>query len=687
MSMQIRAQFQRLVADGQIDRQDVGKLIDNAKDWGIVTRGEKETLRALLEDPANADKFSAEAKLDLQRFLGISPPSTGSTTPSTPGTTSVASGSLGQTPSGDAVFFKGGFFVAKSDAPLPSKPTEVGDSLFMVASLIAASDPKTNVFAGLDTAQKGQLFATLQQALQQVPPDIGLPAGYDNAMQAKQQRASVATTMLELMRSMDSSDPEQRLLQDSVLKSYAAMAKAETSSPLRDSMVFQLHNNKDCLVTTEQRAISDDAMNAFAPTKPPYDEWFKDGNDTLKVVCHTGGEFFESEIKRWKGYGFSEVAQGSNSSKTILQKTFERNGVSTKVRLTMMRGSTGTFDQMNDPDTHIVAYSGHSGWGKNIPSALRRAPEEEGKKLVLVNQCCGRGIINKFRDHYPDSQLITTRNSSFEREDFATFKKTIEGIALRRSWAAISNDIRDDHYSNSRDNYYFPNDAQLRMRARDRDHDGIQDIVDRLVNFNTFEVEVDSHNEFTAHKHHKPVDQLEGTKVHEATQIVNTTTKFSDFLENYGTGESYVAKGYYQAQSDKDPMVRITRQDVDGMDSYVVQVNSDYAHASEEAIKAETFYMSAMTPPVKRPHDSALDTTLKGLILVAHSLAIDSGSRDKEIFQALCQYHGLPNDIDVWSVKSCVEMNHVYAGSAASVSKLKEKLGPDLLAKITDAIA
>jgi len=51
MPTKIRAAVQHLAADGHIDRADVGKLIESAKDWGMVTRAEKSTLKDLLRAP------------------------------------------------------------------------------------------------------------------------------------------------------------------------------------------------------------------------------------------------------------------------------------------------------------------------------------------------------------------------------------------------------------------------------------------------------------------------------------------------------------------------------------------------------------------------------------------------------------------------------------------------------------
>lgn len=677
---EIRQAARALVADGALDRNDVSKLLDVARQDGQVSGAEKRALRSLLGDPAYRDKLTPDARAELQRFLGIAPAPTTTPTPAP-----VAAGrSLGTNPAGDSVILKGGWFVTSADAAAPSKPLEIGSSVYHAASLIGATDPRTNVFASLSLDEKKQLLQNLELALLKVPPDVDVPQGYDGALQARQQRSSVATCLLELMRSADLVDPQQRLLQDSVLKSYARMAAAETVSNLRDSMVFQLHNNKSCLVTPEQREVSDQLMRSFAPTQPPYDEWFKDGNDKLRVVCHTGGEFFSSEVNRWKGAGFTEVGT-SSSSQVQLEKTVERNGVKTVIQLTMVSGSSGTFEQMNDPGTHIVAYSGHASWGKNIPAAMRGAPDEVGKKLVLIHQCCGRGIINKFHDKYPGSQLITTRNSSYENEDFNTFSKVIEGIAERRTWANIAGPIHSDGWRNSRDNYYFPSDAELSMRALDADHDGVTDVVDRLVHFNACAVATDTAAEYTPRDPGKPIDQLPGTIVHEAAQIMNTTTTFSDFTEAYAEGESFIGTGYFEPTGADDPMVRIEESQVGGRRSYQVQVNAHHAHASEEAIKAEAFFTVAHTPPFKQTADSKLETCLKALILVAHSLSVDSGYRDDEIWKQLLKKHGLP-EIALWDVSPCVDVNHVYAGSAASITKLKDKLGSTRLAEIEHAL-
>lgn len=68
-----------LALDGRLDRGDVSSLVQTAQGGGGIDAAEQRELQALLTDPALADKFTPEARSDLQRVLGQVPTSSAAT--------------------------------------------------------------------------------------------------------------------------------------------------------------------------------------------------------------------------------------------------------------------------------------------------------------------------------------------------------------------------------------------------------------------------------------------------------------------------------------------------------------------------------------------------------------------------------------------------------------------------------
>ncbi|MFH1807299.1 MAG: hypothetical protein ABIJ09_01040 [Pseudomonadota bacterium] len=73
-----------ILADNKIDKGEVDKLINKAKDWFGVTKAEKNELKQILEQ--HADKFDPDAKQKLAKFLKIKLDDPAPTTPTAPPT-------------------------------------------------------------------------------------------------------------------------------------------------------------------------------------------------------------------------------------------------------------------------------------------------------------------------------------------------------------------------------------------------------------------------------------------------------------------------------------------------------------------------------------------------------------------------------------------------------------------------
>ena len=681
--MSISTMARSLATDGRLSSWDARKVLAKA----AQEPGAAEEVKKILSDPGLSGVMTPAARRRLTDFVSAAASSTGA---------------LGSFPDGTKLFLKQGVFLDRPDAALPNTPQAYGDGLYRASRLFA--EPGANVVGNLSAADKQAVVDRVMVGLRQCAAD-GNQAGYGGPTQAAQQRSASATVLREIMASCKGSDPQALLLQDKCLQALSDMVAKETVPGLRDHMAFHVNALKDTLATPEQKAVVDKAYEKFAPVAPPYAKWFAGGNNTLNVVCHTGSEFYDSEVKSWEAEGFKVVEKGDWSKPSVLEKDMAGpGGQVTKVRMRMYNGDSGMFDDMGKQDVHVVAYSGHSGWGKNVPRALRNSPQADGSpKVLLIHQCCGQGITNKIRDKYPETDLVTTRYSSYEHEDHFAFKTFLEGVAGRKSWDNIHDNIANGSWNNRRNNYTTPSDELTRMKTYDRDGDGKADLLDRVYDFNAFDVPGDTQTAFEAKEPSNRDAVLAGGRVHNASQIVNTTLGFSDYLEHLERPNPFISGGYFDAAAgspEADKMVRIVEKKVDlsSMGStkranlpsgpstmYEVQLNRRFAHASEEVVKAATFMEVAM---LHGNGSTKADKALEGLMLVAHSTDIDvEYGREREIFAGLRDAYGLPDSLTYEDARRNLGADsHIYAGSMKGLEQWKKSLGAAEMQKIEQAL-
>ncbi len=680
MSISLSNQARSMAADGRFSTFEARKLTQ-----GVATPEKADEVKKLLADPGFSSLVSPGARRRLEEFVSAAAP---------------AGGALGTVPDGSKVFLKQGVFVSEPNAALPTTPQAYGQSLHRAARMFA--EPGQDVAAKMNTADKSAVVDRILVGLKQVPAGATPPPGF-TASQAAQQRSASATVLREVLGSLKNADPAGKLLQDKALKSLVELVQKETNPGLRDHMSFHLNALKETLSTPEQKALVADAFKKFAPISPPYDQWFKNGNNQLNVVCHSGSEFYESEIRNWENEGFKVVEKGDWSKPTILEK--EMNGV--KVRMKMFNGDSGTFNDMNDKDTHVVAYSGHSGWGKNMPRALKNSPDmSDPPKVLLIHQCCGQGIINKIRDKYPEADLMTTRYSSYEREDHFAFKSFLEGATKKQGWEQIHDTIQNGGWNNNRQNYTTPADTLTRMKTYDRDHDGRADLLDKLYDFDTFDVPGDTGLAFEPQTASRRDQVLAGDRIHTASQIVNTTLGFSDYLDHIEKPTAFVSAGHFKTtpgSADETRMIKITEEKVtlstlgvDGRRSnveagathtvYKIQLNERFAHASEEVVKSVAFMEVALK---YGDGGTKADKVLQGLMLVAHSLDVDEEfGREQLIFDNLVKHFGLPSTLTYADARRNLKADeHIYAGSDKGLEQWKKSLGAAGMAQVQTAIA
>ena len=583
----------------------------------------------------------------------------------------------------------------------PADNAALGDGLYRAARLVDDAGGNPLAEAALPLSLRRKVLGNLEDALALAPAGSAPPKGLDER-QALQLRSSAATVLLALMAA---AGEDEAWHQARAFQAYRLAMESETHPVLRDSMIFNLHTKKNRLFA-EAREVSDRLMREVAPLSPPYDQWYAGDNRTINVywTTGTGSEgFFAGTVKLLQDRGFELQGTPRPRGPATLVKAFpDRDGADVLVRLTARQNEHSIFDEMDDPNVHIVGYDGHSDIGRNIPKSLRGAPDSAGHKLVYYGLCAGKDNLHRVRERYPTAQLLTTFTSSYftvERvdgrkrmntsENFNVLLVLLEDVCQRRPWTVINRHIRDrailyahHHVMPGGTNYISPAHTLIRRRVLDSDHDGQADVLDKLVSFNLFAVEANTAREFSPRPPQRPAFTLDGTAVHLAAMSLDTAVGYNQITQRYKRG-LLVGAGYHEG--DEAPVVfeagRLGEEEVQ-----LMKVNHLFAHMSVEALRAVANYQFIMTARL-RDEPTLQDRRLMGLALAAFSLVYGDTSRRRtqKIWEGLLGLMGLPTDIPYEPIRKLLwDEHHHYSGSHVHLRQWKKEIPQESLAALMD---
>jgi hypothetical protein len=619
--------------------------------------------------------------------------------------------------------------LSTADNRPPANIQETSKALYNGANLIDKMPPEQNLFADLPLEQKQKLFEQLRDSLrigQEGSPEL-------EAKDSLQLRSSATTNLLHLIESLPTAQSDAAELKSQAEEFYVSATKAETNPMLRDSMIYNMERAADSLLPTTRTETKKLYSAEIAPTSPPYDEWFKDGNKTINIswMPGQGSEgFYRGTVEMLKNKGFQPEGQEREGGPVVYTKTIRnQEGVETIFRIQVKEYNNDLFSKMNDPNFQIIGYDGHSDIGRAMRRSLDRAPQSDDKKLIFYGLCAGKDNISRVRDKYPDAQIMTTHNSSYfrtskdsdgkqrmvESENFNALMQTIEGVAERKDWTGIRKDIqtkaipsywRHYHPLPGGMNYITPIDTAILRKSMDSDRDGQVDALDRLVNFNITPIKENTRTEFQAIDPGLPADQIDGTNIHTAANALNTAVNYNSLTSKYNNIARVLGGGYFEG-SPEDPIVRYERTEFNGETTWLLNVNKNYAHISEEALRAvamfewneqiysenpnlyETRWRDVM-PWNHRERPEPGDRTLMGLTLATFTLAYDMkespwgpNARDTEIWNNLLTHYNLPSELSYRPIYKLIdEEKHDYAGSPTVVHNWKKEIPPDILSQI-----
>ena len=122
--------------------------------------------------------------------------------------------------------------------------------------------------------------------------------------------------------------------------------------------------------------------NEIAPTTPPYDKWFKDGNNEVNMSLAAGhGEgFYEGITDFLTKRGFTVTQEGGGEDwfsgdkpRILTLKKEGPNGQERTFNIHLRNFDGDSFKEINDKKFDVVAYMGHSNLGENTRNSVKRA--------------------------------------------------------------------------------------------------------------------------------------------------------------------------------------------------------------------------------------------------------------------------------------------------------------------------
>ncbi|GMU61977.1 MAG: hypothetical protein AMXMBFR34_37400 [Myxococcaceae bacterium] len=680
MSTTIRRMGERFAADRNFTLDEAKQVVAQAQKNGIVSSSEKTALRAIMAK--YADSFAPGALDVIKQLVTPQPPP-----PPPPGTQPI---NLDPAGGNRPVWLNAsGVFTTSADGKSPANDVELGDALFKAAEV--ADNAKEPMLGKAPLALREKTFEQLKVSLARVPADGAPPAGLDKH-QALQLRASAGAVLLDLMNA--SSEPA---LRGQVAQTYEALVRAETDPRLRENLIFHL-SNAPAAQAGDVKAISDRLLKELAPTKPPYDKWFANGNKTVNLSWTVGqGEFWKGFTNYLKQHGFKAVGAENQYGVTTYEAKITKPGVGeTTFRISVREGGSNILSPMNDPNVQVVGYDGHSNWGRSMSSSVRNGPEAPNAgdgKLLFYNLCVGKGVLDRVKEKYGNTQVVTTYAASnfytdgsgqmTRGEGVQALMALVNGISERADWTKLHKDMNaaaDIGWGRTWDNYLTPISTQTREKVLDRDNDGQADYLDKHFNYSTFKVPEDTAREFQPVKQTRDASVLDGTKVLVSANMINTLSEFSGILDRVNPDSKVVAGGWYEPKmGEAKDVVRFSEQKgKDGKTEYVMSFNARYSHMSEEAMRATTIYeFNRWMQDTGKLRMDPVDAKLAGMLAFGQSLSVDEGYRDSEVWTNFLKRYNFPDTISLSDVSSALAAHtgHNYAGDSAGIAKLKQAIG------------
>ncbi len=585
---------------------------------------------------------------------------------------------------------------------IPGNIQESAEALFRAAEASDQLAEGETIFSrgGVNLETKEQVFHQIESLLN----DTAVADLSPN--EAAQLRSSASTVLTDMISTLGHDGPEGEL-QQKAFDALHGMIQNETVGGLKESMIFNAVRVQSTL-NDASFDIVDDLRAEIAPTHPPTDKWFADGKRELNISFAAGhGEGFYEGVTEYLGKeGYEVVEDGNrsswNGSPRKLQMKKMVNGEEYTVNIDLRDFHNDSFKDIDNDNYDIVVYQGHSNLGNNTRKSVENAPDATGKdKLVFLGLCAGKDNLDRVRKAFPEAQLVTTFNSSYfntkpmpdgdrqftRGEDVRALMEMVNGSLERQSWSEINDNIRDEavgwnHKDATFGNYITPLDLQAGAKFRDLDNDGVAMNMDRHFNVDVMEVDSAVSSTLEPRNNNAEGKKLNGELPHLAAAFGNTIDLYNPTYDNFSHKGRILSDGYFKG-TEGDPIVRFDTRVENGEKSFVMQVNEDYAHIGEEALRAISmveYNRHLASTEDSYPVQDPVERELVGMLTAAASLTYDAGWRDAAVFGAIRDHYDMPEGLK-WSDAGYLidKEKHDYTGSVSMARKWMEKMSPETI--------
>jgi hypothetical protein len=359
------------------------------------------------------------------------------------------------------------------------------------------------------------------------------------------------------------------------------------------------------------------------------------------------------------------------------------------------------FAHMDDPAMDMVAYSGHSELGKEVLSSLESAPPQHGAKVLALDSCMNidtfAAVESKLPEaasnsvHTLDSALYDTgRNRrvgkySTESEGVDMLRVLLRGMMKKQDWRIISRNLGryatwDGH---PRDRLWLCPGNRLLDRFSNADTDGIPDLFDVVPDYGTFDVHASTRREFDLCAPDVPSDQLNGTRVFDAVQFLNTAAEYHGVFARVDPDRRVFTNprgAFFDASEDRRCYVRFSRS---GHHIYA-QFSSALAGMSRDSLRAVLCFAFARWVAQTEPRrfSNRAEAIAAAAAFATASLVYSPGRRKRAILAGLRRLFALPSclryEVLTASLRNSDRREH-WAGDRVAAAALAHRFPSALI--------
>jgi hypothetical protein len=307
---------------------------------------------------------------------------------------------------------------------------------------------------------------------------LSLAIGAASAEKAGAHREKIVVGALALLVDLATSVPKssQGLFEQisaKVVDTIAALGDVEQ----RAFYLRSVHQHLEGRLSPEVRAKAREIERGLLPERPLVDEW-TEGRTKPLIVRHTiHNEFWKGELAYFsKKNGFELVKKNAKDTERVYKaKLPDPAGKKAPltVEIRVKKGEIDFLEGMDDPETHVVLYSGHSALGGNGSESIQAAGPMKGKypKLVMAANCRGKDNYAEFTNKYPRAHVIMTEGPTYSDSGQARIAALFETLARGESYRFMRKQSEIQFWDEPADNYFYP-DEWRKFRFIDLDGDG-----------------------------------------------------------------------------------------------------------------------------------------------------------------------------------------------------------------------